>query len=188
MLASGSPYRRALLERLRVPFEWQAPEVDERVRPGEQPRRRAARLALEKAQALRLRHPRAWIIGSDQVAVCDGQLLGKPGSASAARRQLAAASGKRVRFLTAGCLLNACTGTTDAQVDETTVHLRELDPRQIARYVRHDKPLDCAGGFRAEALGIALFERIDSRDPTALIGLPLIWLAQALSRAGVEVP
>lgn len=188
VLASGSPYRRTLLERLRLPFEWQAPEADESVRAGEMPRARAERLAHTKATALRERFPTAWLIGSDQVAVCDGELLGKPGSAEGAQLQLQAASGKSVRFLTAVCLVDAGNGTAQTHVDETTVHLRELAPAQIERYVRLDQPHDCAGGFRAEALGIALFGRIDSSDPTALIGLPLIWLTGALSRIGFEIP
>ncbi|MGH8496037.1 MAG: Maf family protein [Gammaproteobacteria bacterium] len=188
VLASGSPYRRVLLERLRVPFEWHAPEIDESARPGEAPREHAGRLAHAKATALRTRFPHAWLIGSDQVAVCNGDVLGKPGSAERARRQLAAVSGRSVRFLTAVCLVDADSGAAQAHVDETTVKLRELSPAQIERYVRLDQPFDCAGSFRAESLGIALFERNDSSDPTALVGLPLIWLAGALSRAGFEVP
>ncbi|MBA3564896.1 MAG: septum formation protein Maf [Gammaproteobacteria bacterium] len=188
VLASGSPWRRALLERLRLPFDWQAPETDEAVRVGETPRARAERLARTKAMAVRERFPTAWLIGSDQVAVCDGKLLGKPGSPEGAQRQLETASGRCVHFLTAVCLTDAASGTTQAHVDETTVHMRALAPEQIERYVRLDQPCDCAGGFRAEALGIALFERIESSDPTALIGLPLIWLSGALSRIGFDIP
>ena len=188
VLASGSAYRRALLARLRVPFEWRAPDVDESPLRGEAPAKRAARLAADKAGALREAFPAACIVGSDQVAVCAGGVLGKPGSARDAREQLERCAGQCVEFFTAACLIDPGSELMQTHVDRTVVHLRKLSAAQIERYVALDEPYDCAGAFKAESLGIALFERADSSDPTALIGLPLIWLAAALTRAGIEVP
>ena len=188
ILASTSRYRRALLERLELPFTAVAPEVSEAYQQGELPADRAARLALAKAQTLAERHPEALVIGSDQVAALGAQVLDKPGDAARCHAQLAAASGERVRFHT-GCALLGAGGTVRmVHLDTTTVVFRTLEAAEIARYVEAERPFDCAGGFRAEALGISLFERIESTDPTALIGLPLIWLAAALRRAGCAVP
>ena len=188
ILASTSPYRRALLERLRLPFTAVAPGDPETYVPGELPADRAARLALAKAQAVAERFPEALVIGSDQVAALGAEVLDKPGDAERCRAQLAAASGARVRFFTGCALLGAGGRVRQMHLDTTTVAFRTLSPEQIARYVAAEQPFDCAGGFRAEGLGIALFERIESIDPTALIGLPLIWLAEALRAAGCPVP
>lgn len=184
-LASTSPWRRELLARLGLPFAAEAPGVDEAPREGEAPAGRALRLADEKALAVARRHPGAWVIGSDQVAECGGQLLGKPGDAPTCRRQLAACSGRAVEFHTA-VVLRREESVCAQHVDLTRVTFRVLGDLEIAAYVERERPFDCAGGFRCEGLGIALFERIDSRDPTALIGLPLIALASALRRSGLD--
>jgi septum formation protein len=182
ILASTSPYRRALLERLRVPFQVMRPEVAEDHQPGERPLDRARRLSLLKAKAVADRHPGAVVIGSDQVCALGTRILDKPGDAERCRSQLAALSGNTAHFFT-GCAVGS-----SVYVDTTSVVFRSLDPNEIARYVEAERPFDCAGGFKVEALGISLFERVESSDPTALIGLPLIWLAAALRAAGVAVP
>lgn len=190
ILASTSPYRRELLARLLDGFQTQAPQVDETPLPGEAPARLAPRLALAKARAVVQRHPGALVIGSDQVAELDGLALGKPGSSDAACEQLAACAGRTVVFHTALCLVDG-RGTqalVHEFVDCTRVVFRPLDAASIQRYVARERPLDCAGSFKAEGLGIALFERIASEDPTALIGLPLIALARLLRAAGIELP
>lgn len=188
ILASTSPYRHTLLERLRLPFTAVAPGVGEAAVDGELPADRAVRLALAKAQAIADRHPEALVIGSDQVAARGAQVLDKPGDAERCGAQLRAASGARVRFHTGCALLGARGSVRQMHLDTTTVLFRALTDAEIDRYVQAERPFDCAGGFRAEGLGIGLFERIESTDPTALIGLPLIWLAAALRRAGYAVP
>lgn len=190
VLASTSRYRRELLARLLPDFAVDAPDVDETPIAGESPRDLAIRLASAKAQAVAARHPDAIIIGSDQVAELDGIALGKPGSVEAARAQLAASSGKTLSFHTALCVLDMRNNAAVAHSarDCTQVVFRTLDAATIARYVDAEKPLDCAGSFKAEGLGIALFERIESSDPTALIGLPLIALAHLLREAGLPLP
>ena len=188
ILASTSRYRRALLERLGLPFACVAPQVDESRHAGESPLALASRLAREKAQTVARAHPQATVIGSDQVAARDEELLGKPGTVAACRDQLRRSSGRSVLFLTAVHVIDGATGSSESHVDETRVQFRELADDEIDRYIERDQPLDCAGGFKAESLGIALFERIDSADPTALTGLPLAWLCQALRRAGWQVP
>ena len=188
ILASTSPYRRVLLERLQLPFTAIAPAVAEESVAGELPPDRALRLSLAKAQAVAARYPEAVVIGSDQVA-CDGQrVLDKPGDAAHCRAQLASVSGSSVRFHTGCALLGAHGAIRLVHLDTTTVFFRPLGKQEIERYVQREQPFDCAGGFRAEGLGIALFESIESVDPTALIGLPLIWLAGALRRAGFVLP
>ena len=186
ILASASPYRRALLTRLGVEFEAVAPGVGEQRLAGESPADRALRLASAKAQAVSVRYPAALVIGSDQVAACGSDILDKPGTAARCREQLGRVSGRSAHFYTAAVLLGA--GLHLAHVDTTTVVFRKLSPGEIDRYVAREQPFDCAGGFRAEALGIALFDCIESQDPTALIGLPLIWLAGALRAAGLQLP
>jgi septum formation protein len=188
ILASTSPYRRALLERLGLAFEALAPGVAETPRSGESPNDLALRLAQAKAEAIAAGRPGAIVIGSDQVAACGAGVLGKPGDAARNRAQLAELSGKTVRFHTACALLGVDAGLHAAHVDTTTVVFRALSAEEIERYVAHDAPYDCAGGFKAESLGISLFECIESQDPTALIGLPLIWLAGALRDAGFRLP
>lgn len=188
LLASSSPYRRELLSRLRLPFEWASPDIDEQSRPGEGARELAMRLAEAKARALRASHPEHLIIGSDQMAVLDDQLIGKPGDHARASAQLRAASGRRVSFLTGLALLNSATG--HCQVDCVAFHVdfRELDDALIERYLRAEQPYDCAGSFKAEGLGISLFRRTEGEDSTSLIGLPLIRLIDMLLAEGVQVP
>ncbi len=186
LLASTSSYRRELLERLRLPLETARPDVDETPAPGERPADLAVRLARAKAAEVAARHPGRWVIGSDQVAELNGAPLGKPGTVEAAHAQLAAMSGQAVAFHTAvslqrdGQVLEAC--------DVTTVRFRVLQGDEIARYVAAERPLDCAGSFKCEGLGITLFDAIDNRDPTALIGLPLIAVARLLREAGYRLP
>ncbi len=188
VLASTSPYRRELLGRLRLAFRTMAPDVDESRGDGEPPAELAARLALAKARAVAASCPNALVIGSDQVAALAGRVLGKPGTADAARAQLAASSGQRVTFHTALGLLDTRDGRSETLVDATDVVFRALQAEEIARYVDAEQPLDCAGSFKAEGLGICLFERIESTDPSALIGLPLIALSRLLRNAGVRLP
>jgi septum formation protein len=188
ILASTSPYRRELLARLRLAFEALPPGVPEERIGGESPADHALRLALAKAQAVAGRHPGALVIGADQVAAEGERLLGKPGDAGRCRAQLASLSGKTARFYTACAVLGVSAGVRRAHVDTTTVVFRSLTGDEIERYVASEQPYDCAGGFKAEALGIALLECIESQDPTALIGLPLIWLAGTLRGAGYHLP
>lgn len=186
ILASTSRYRAELLSRLGLPFMTEGPEVDETGQPGEGPVERAVRLARAKAEAVAARHPAAWAIGSDQVAVRGGQVLGKPGDAVRCQAQLLASSGHEVTFLTAVCLARADDGRRLEHLDTTRVQFRPLSPAEVRRYVELEQPFDCAGGFKCEGLGIALFERIESSDPTGLIGLPLIWVARALREVGMD--
>ena len=188
ILASTSPYRRALLGRLGLPFECVAPGADEARLPGETAKLMATRLARLKAEAVAARHPGAVVIGSDQVALRGEDVLGKPGTVDRCREQLQASSGREVVFLTAVHLIDGTAGRTESHVDRTVVQFRELTDAEIERYIALDNPLDCAGGFKAEALGIALFEHIVADDPTGLTGLPLAWVAGALRRAGFAVP
>jgi septum formation protein len=188
ILASGSPYRRDLLARLALPFETFAPRLNEDHLAGESPANRALRLALAKAQAVASRRAGAFVIGSDQVAAAGDDVLDKPGNAASARAQLAALSGRCARFYTACTLIGGAAGVQLAHVDTTTVVFRSIAAEEIERYVAHEQPYDCAGSFKVEALGISLIECIESQDPTALIGLPLIWLAGALRAAGFRLP
>lgn len=187
ILASTSAYRRDLLARLRLPFDTAPPGSDEAALPGEAPQALVQRLAQAKACAVAARHPQAWVIGSDQVAELDGLALGKPGGRDAAIAQLAAMSGRAVLFRTGVCLSRAGSASR-AALDTTTVRFRALAVAEIARYVDAEQPYDCAGSFKAEGLGITLFESIESRDPTALVGLPLIATAHLLRDAGYAVP
>lgn len=189
VLASTSRYRRELLQRLRLPFDAARPDVDETALPGEAPRALAQRLARAKAQAVaqRLAGEDVWVLGSDQVADLDGQALGKPGGRMAAQAQLRAMAGRRVRFHTALCLARPDGRQLDG-ADLTEVQLRALDDAEIARYIDAEEPYDCAGSFKSEGLGIVLFEAIETRDPTALIGLPLIATARLLRQAGFALP
>ncbi len=190
VLASTSRYRRELLARITPDFRVAAPKVDETPQANEVPAALAARLAETKARAVAIVCPGALIIGSDQVADLDGTLLGKPGSVEAAHAQLAASSGREVAFHTAICLFDARTAPIRVHkaLDTTQVLFRTLGAEEIVRYVAREMPLDCAGSFKSEGLGIVLFERIDSADPTALIGLPLIALCRLLREAGVALP
>jgi 7-methyl-GTP pyrophosphatase len=187
VLASTSPYRKALLERLGLPFEVAASHVDERPLRGEAPRDTALRLSGLKAQAVRGAHRDALIIGSDQVAMSEGRLLGKPGDHASAVRQLRALSGKTAEFHTALTLLDAANSQTQARIVPCRVTFRVLDDARIENYLRREQPYDCAGSAKVEGLGIALIARIDTEDPTSLIGLPLIALTEMLERAGLPV-
>ena len=188
VLASTSKYRRALLDRLTLPFDVNGSLVDESVQTGEDPVALVTRLARDKAQAVADRYPQSVIIGSDQAAVLGRTILGKPGTLERCIEQLRNATGQRVLFHTAVHVIDLRNRRHEAHVDTTTVLFRSLTESEIRNYVAREKPVDCAGGFKAESLGISLFERIDSQDPTALIGLPLIWLAGALRRAGYSLP
>jgi 7-methyl-GTP pyrophosphatase len=191
-LASTSTYRRTLLERLRVPFTCKAPGVDEARRGDERPLALVVRLARAKASAVALQHPDAWVIGSDQVAVragAEGELiLGKPGTDALCIEQLRGSSGQTLSFLTAVAVVQHNGRAVHEFVDTTQVIFRVLDDATIARYVALEAPLDCAGGFKSEGLGITLCESIDSVDPSALIGLPLIRLSSVLRSVGFELP
>lgn len=184
ILASTSRYRRELLARLRLPFTTRSPDAVEDAVPGEAPAEMAARLALAKARSIAA--PDAIVIGSDQVASLDGQLLRKPGSAEVAVAQLRAAQGKTVLFHTAVAVVATGSGTALQHTDCTEVTFRRLDDGALERYVALESPLDCAGSFKSEGLGVALFERISTQDPTALVGLPLIFVADALRRLGAN--
>ena len=187
VLASSSRYRRGLLERLGVPFEVIVPDIDETALAGERPAATALRLAEAKARAVAIRCRDGLIIGSDQVADCDGVAVSKPNDHADAVRMLASLSGRTIVFHTALALLDASSGRMQSDcVDVTSVFLT-LSPAQIEAYLTTEKPYDCAGAVRSEALGIALFERISSDDPTALIGLPLIALTRMLRIAGIDI-
>jgi septum formation protein len=186
VLASTSPYRRELLARLRLPFDVVRPEVDETPAPGEPPATLALRLARAKAAAVAAAHPDAWVIGSDQVADLDGVPLGKSGGRAAAIDQLTAMSNRAVVFRTAVSVRRG-DATHDA-LDATRVRFRPLAREEIERYVDAEQPFDCAGSFKSEGLGIALFDAIETHDPTALIGLPMIATARLLRLAGFALP
>jgi septum formation protein len=189
ILASTSAYRRELLGRLGLAFETARPETDETPLPEESPRNLTVRLARTKAEAVLLpgARPETWAIGSDQVAELDGQPLGKPGTVERAVEQLRAMSGQPIRFFTAVCVAGE-DGRRFEALDVTTVRFRTLRDDEIVRYVERERPLDCAGSFKSEGLGVTLFDEIDNRDPTALIGLPLIATARLLREAGFALP
>jgi len=184
LLASTSRYRRELLGRLRLPFEARAPAADESALPGEPPERMAARLAAAKARSIAAQD--AVVIGSDQVASLEGRLLRKPGRHDVALAQLEDCQSKTVVFHTGVFVLDTGSGRSWAHVDQTDVHFARRARHELDRYLAIEQPYDCVGSFKAEGLGVALFESIESRDPTALIGLPLIWLAAALKDAGLD--
>jgi septum formation protein len=188
ILASSSKYRKMLLHRFGIPFECQSPEIDETAHKNESPHGLVARLAGQKAESVANKHPLSVVIGSDQLTVFDGQIIGKPGTFPAALEQLTSFSGQVVEFLTAVSVLNKENGFSEQYTDCTRVHFRNLHEEEIKRYLEKEKPFDCAGAFKAESLGIVLFERITSEDPTALIGLPLIRTAAMLRRAGLQLP
>lgn len=188
ILASSSPYRRTLLERLGLEFEWVAPDATEGYQAGELPADRAARLSLAKALEVAARYPDAVVIGSDQVAAAGSRILDKPGDGAKCRAQLLSLSGTSARFFTGCAVVKPAASVRLLHLDTTTVYFRPITASEIDRYIEREQPLDCAGGFKAEALGITLFESIESTDPTALIGLPLIWLAGALRRVGFALP
>lgn len=187
VLASTSPYRRALLEHLQLPFQVAKPDVDESPLPGETPERLAIRLSEAKALAVARLHPDALVIGSDQVATVDGKILGKPGTHENAVRQLRQLSGRRVTFHTGICVHDGSTLRSLTRLVPCTVGFRVLDEQIIESYLRKEQPYDCAASAKAEALGIALLTSIEGSDPNALIGLPLIALVDLLKEHGVSV-
>lgn len=187
ILASTSPYRKAILDKLGLPFECRAPQVDETPQPHETPAQLVARLAASKARAIAGQLDSGLIIGSDQLAVIDEQILGKPGSHARAVAQLRQASGRAVTFLTGLALLNAATARLQCEVVPFTVHFRHLRDQQIENYLAREQPYQCAGSFKSEGLGIALFERLEGDDPNTLIGLPLIRLIRMLEVEGLDV-
>ena len=188
VLASTSRYRAALLQRLGLPFLTYSPRVDESARPGETPDKTAVRLAEAKARAAASAHPDALIVGSDQVAACGVEAIGKPGGHEAAVAQLRRLSGRTVVFHTGLALLDSATGACHSECIDVVSTYRALNESEIEAYLRCEQPYDCAGSVKSEGLGIALFDSIASDDPTALIGLPLIRLSALLRAAGVSVP
>jgi MAF protein len=188
ILGSTSPFRKELLQKLGLSFEVDSPDIDESMQTGEQPEDFVQRLAIEKAQAVAARHSSALIIGSDQVACIDSNILGKPGTRDRAIEQLTKASGKRVSFYTGLCLLNSASGESQVVCEPFHVHFRQLSLEQIERYLDVEEPYNCAGSFKSEGLGISLFQKLEGDDPNALIGLPLIRLITMLELEGVSVP
>lgn len=186
VLGSTSRYRRELLERLRLPFSVAAPAVDETPHAGEAPRALALRLALAKGRAVAALHPQAVVIGADQVADLDGVAIGKPGTHERAVEQLRLMSGRRVVFQTAIAVLRPSTGFEQVALAPVAVQFRELGAAEIERYLRLEQPYDCAGSAKCETLGIALLHSIESDDPTALVGLPLIRTCELLRQAGLD--
>ena len=187
LLASSSPYRRQLLTRLGLPFVYATPNVDESPTLNENAERLATRLAFSKANALAGDYPDPWIIGSDQVACLDdGTLLNKPGSHECAVQQLTRSSGERVAFLTGLILLDARSGNYQSHCEHFHAHFRRLGATEIENYLQAEKPYDCAGSFKMEGLGIALFSRLEGRDPNSLVGLPLIALTDMLRNWGLN--
>ncbi len=187
ILASTSPFRRELLGKLGLPFQCASPEIDETPYPDEPPEVLVARLAEQKAKAVASHHPHSLIIGSDQVAILDQQILGKPGNHTRATRQLQQASGKAITFLTGLSLYNSTHQTLQTEVVPYTVHFRELTHQQIESYLQKEQPYHCTGSFKSEGLGISLFQKLQGDDPNTLIGLPLIRLIAMLEKEGVNV-
>ena len=188
VLASSSPYRRELLDRLLDEYEAVSPDVDERVDLDLKPKELARHLARKKAEAVSVNARDSLIIGADQVAVLDSRVLGKPGNHQKAVEQLLAASGRAVTFLTAVCILDPVGRNRYEYVDKTKVRFRDFDRRLAEAYLRHDEPYDCAGSFKLEGAGFVLFESVKTDDPTALIGLPKIWVADRLLQLGYLTP
>jgi septum formation protein len=188
VLASSSPYRRGLLDRFLTEYEAVSPDVDESNDRGLDPEHLAAHLARKKAEAVSANARNALVIGADQLAVLDGQVLGKPGSHQKAVEQLLAASGHAIQFLTAVCILDPVNRTRYEHQDRTTVRFRQFDRRLAEAYLRLDKPYDCAGSFKLEGAAFVLFESVDTDDPTALIGLPMIWVSDRLLELGYLLP
>lgn len=188
VLGSTSPFRKALLDKLGIPFITDTPNTDETRRPGETPDRLVRRLAEDKARDVASRFPDALVIGSDQVACVGDEILGKPGNRENAIAQLSAASGKAVTFHTGLCLYNAANDQIQVAMEPFVVHFRVLGSAQIERYIDREQPFNCAGSFKSEGFGITLFAALEGRDPNALVGLPLIRLVEMLDRQGVSLP
>jgi 7-methyl-GTP pyrophosphatase len=187
VLGSTSPFRKALLQRLHIDFECDSPDIDESPLDNEDVTAMVIRLAIAKAQAISARHPDSLIIGSDQSAVLNGEILSKPGNFENAFKQLSRASGHKVTFQTGLCLLNTGTGNIQSSCVPYTVVFKKLTPEMIESYLHKEEPYNCAGSFKSEGLGIALFERFEGSDPNALIGLPLIELVNFLGNEGVSI-
>lgn len=188
VLASSSSYRRELLTRLQLPFTCHSPEIDESPLPHETAHALVQRLALSKARTLAEQYPQHIIIGSDQVAVLDGRIIGKPGHAEGATQQLNAASGRSLVFLTGLAVIDTRTDTEQVDLVPFTVHFRTLNPAQIQRYIALEQPFDCAGSFKSEGLGVSLFRATEGSDTTSLVGLPLIRLCDMLNACGIALP
>lgn len=188
VLGSSSPFRKELLSRLQLPFETSSPDIDETAIEGELPQQLVERLAIGKAEEVAKSFPAHLVIGSDQVAVNEGKILGKPGDFDNAVAQLSAASGKVVQFYTGLTLINSERGTVQSEVVPFVVHFRPLSEERIERYLQAEEPYNCAGSFKSEGLGITLFERLEGEDPSALMGLPLIRLVRMLEQEGVVIP
>ena len=188
ILASSSPFRRELLERLQIPFQCYAPEIDESALANETLDAQVTRLAVAKARALADQHRSALIIGSDQLAICEGKVFGKPGDYQKAAEQLRFISGRSLLFKTGLCLLNTDSAVEQVDCVEYRVHFRDLSEQEIQRYLEAEQPFNCAGSFKSEALGISLVQSMDGSDPSALIGLPLISLAAMLRNEGLNLP
>ena len=188
VLASASPYRRDLLDRFLDSYETVSPDIDESNPEKLSPKKLARHLARKKAETVSKRARNSLIIGADQLAVRDGQVLGKPGDHQKAVEQLMAASGHTVTFRTAVCILDPVNRTRREHVDKTTVRFRRFDRRLAEAYLRHDQPYDCAGSFKIEGAGFVLFESVTTDDPTALIGLPMIWVSDVLLDLGYLLP
>ncbi len=187
VLASSSPYRRELLNKLGLQFICESPDIDESPFEGETAQKLVRRLALEKANAVAANHPASLIIASDQVAVLNGEILGKPANHQAAIKQLSAESGNKVLFLTSLVLLNTSTGMHQLDVVPFTVHFRSLNEVEIEGYLLKEQTYNCAGSFKSEGLGITLFQRLEGDDPNALVGLPLIKLTEMLANEGLSL-
>lgn len=186
LLASSSIYRRQLLQKLGVTFDWANPDIDESQQQEETPEQLVHRLAQAKAHSLAGNYPNHLIIGSDQVAIIDGRILGKPHTHANAVAQLKNFCQREVTFLTGLCLLNPTTNHTQTSVESYKVRFRNLTDLQIENYLQREQPYDCAGSFKSEGLGICLFEKLEGNDPNILIGLPLIALTQMLAKEGVD--
>ena len=185
LLASSSPYRAELLKRLRIPFSQASPDIDETPLADETPQEYVLRLAKEKARALHTRHPDSWIIGNDQTCVIDGQPVGKAGTEEKALGQLKRVKGQKITFLTGLCLLSPA-GDEYTLTEPFHVHFNDLSDEALKRYISIEQPLDCAGSFKVEGLGITLFSALEGRDMNALIGLPMIGLCELMRQAGLE--
>ncbi|WP_394173156.1 Maf family protein [Thalassotalea litorea] len=187
VLGSTSIFRKQILEKLNLNFKCDKPDIDESPLPDETPEQLVERLAIGKAKEVAKGHPDALIIGSDQVAVHQGDILGKPGTEENAIKQLLRFSGDKVTFLTSLCLYNSTDNSYDVIVEPFHVYFRELSHAQVSAYVRAEQPLNCAGSFKSEGLGICLFERLEGDDPNSLVGLPLIRLTKLLANKGIDV-
>ncbi len=188
VLASSSSYRRELLTRLQLPFTCHSPDIDETPQANESAQTLVQRLALSKARALAQHYPQHIIIGSDQVAVLDGKIIGKPLHAEGATQQLSAASGRSLVFLTGLAVIDTRTQIEQVDLVPFTVHFRTLNAAQIQRYIAAEQPFDCAGSFKSEGLGVSLFQATEGSDATSLVGLPLIRLCDMLNACGIAVP